>query len=111
MAPKLIASILTLICSVAIGVVIFFMMLVMMNGFSGSDAEYGLVVYIVLALVISVLMSLGAFLLTGFLLKKELSSVLAVVIAFPIFTVIGVVLKVISSLIGIGVADYVRVNY
>lgn len=109
MAPRVIAAILTLLINIAAGVVIFFMMLVAMNGFSGSDAEYGLGVYIVLALIISILMSLGAFLLSGSLLKKKFSGVAAVMIAIPVFAIVGVVLKVISSLIGIGVAEYVRV--
>lgn len=111
MAPKIIAAILTFLANIAAAVVIFFMMLVAMNGFSGSDAEYGLGVYIVLALIISLAMSLGAFLIVGLLLKKQFSPAASVVIAVPIFVIVGTVLKIVSSLIGIGVADYVRVNY
>ena len=111
MAPKIIAALLTFLANIAAGVVIFFMMLVAMNGVSGSDAEYGLGVYIVLALIISLAMSLGAFLIVGLLLKKQCSPSLSVVIAVPIFVIVGIVLKIVSSLIGIGVADYVRVNY
>jgi len=110
-APKIIAAILTFLVNIAAGVVIFFMMLVAMNGFSGSDAEYGLGVYIVLALIISLAMSLGAFLIVGLLLKKQCSPPLSVVIAVPIFVFVGIVLKIVSSLIGVGVAEYVRVNY
>ena len=39
MAPKLIAAVLTFLINIAAGVVIFFIMLVAMNGFSGSDAS------------------------------------------------------------------------
>ena len=111
MAPKLIAAILTFLINIAAGVVIFFMMLVAMNGYSGSDAEYGLGVYIVLAALISILMSLGAFLLSGRLLKKQFSSVTSTLIAVAVFAIVGIVLKIVSSLIGVGIAEYVRVNY
>jgi hypothetical protein len=49
MAAKIIAFIVTLLLNIAIGVVVFFMMLMGMNGFSESDANYGFVTYIVLA--------------------------------------------------------------
>ncbi len=86
-------------------------MLLAMNGFSGSDAEYGLIAYIVLAILISISMSIGAFLLTHFLLKKQFTSAPSVLIAILVFAIAGVVLKMVSSLIGIDLADYVRVNY
>ena len=111
MAPKLIAAILTFLINIAVGVVIFFIMLVAMNGFSGSDAEYGLIAYIVLASLISILMSLGAFFLASRLLAKQFSTAGAVLLAIPVFVIVGIVLKIVSSLIGIGVANYVRVNY
>lgn len=111
MAPKLIAAILTFLINIAAGVVIFFIMLVAMNGFSGSDAEYGLIAYIVLASLISILMSLGAFFLASRLLAKQFSTAGAVLLAIPVFVIVGIVLKIVSSLIGIGVANYVRVNY
>lgn len=111
MVPKIIAAILTFVINIAVGVVIFFMMLVAMNGLSGSDAEYGLITYIVLAALISILMSIGAFLLTHRLLKKQFTAVPSVMIAIPVFAIAGIVLKIVSSLIGVGVADFVRVNY
>jgi len=101
----------TFVINIAAGIVILFTMLVAMNGYSGSDAEWGLGAYIILALIISLSMSLGAFLLTGRLLKKQFPSVASVLIAIAVFAIAGVVLKIVSSLIGIGVAEFVRVNY
>ena len=111
MAPKIIAAILTLLINIAAGVVILFMMLVAMNGFSESDATWGLGVYIVLGLMISLLMGVGAFFFASRLLKKEFSPVASVLISIPVFAIAGSVLKMVSSLIGIGVAEYVRVKY
>ena len=111
MAPKIIAAFTTLAINFAAGVVILFMMLVAMNGYSESDATWGLGLYIVLASIISLSMSLGAFLLSGRLLKKQFSAVASVMIAISVFAIVGIVLKIISSLIGVGVAEFVRVKY
>lgn len=111
MAAKIISALVTLLINIAADAVIFFMMLIAMNGFSGSDAEYGLITYVVLAVLISIAMSIGAFLFVNLLLKKQYSSTPSVLIAIPFFVIAGVVLKIISCLISIGVADYIRVNY
>ena len=41
MAPKIIAFLITLTLNIAIGIAVFFFMLLAMNGFSESDANYG----------------------------------------------------------------------
>ena len=111
MAYKIVASVITLIANLVIGAVVFFMMLIAMNGYSESDAEWGLIAYIVLAIVTTVLAGVGAFLLTGTLLKRQFSPLVAVVIAAPVFAVTGAVLEIVCGLVGIGIAEYVRVNY
>jgi hypothetical protein len=111
MGAKLTAFALTLLINIAIGVALFFFMLILMNGFSGSDAEPGLIAYVVLGLIVSVLMGTGAFLLTRFLMKKEMNGAIAALIAVPVFSVVGGGLKVVCAFIGIGIAEYVRVNY
>ena len=111
MAAKITAFILTLLINIAIGVAVFFFMLIIMNGFSGSDAEPGLIAYVALGLLVSLLMGTGAFLLTSFLMKRELKGAIAALIAVPIFSVVGGGLKIVCAFIGIMIADYVRVNY
>jgi hypothetical protein len=111
MAAKIAALVITLLINIGIGVAVFVFMLVAMNGFSESDAEWGLGVYIVLALIVSVAMGTLAFFGVGFLMKKGLNGAVAALIAVPVFSVIGGVVKVVCGFIGIAVADYVRVNY
>ena len=111
MASKIAAFIVTFLTNLVIGVAIFFFMLVAMNGFHESDANWGLGVYIALALSISVVMSVLAYIATGYLIRKELHGAIAVLVAVPVFSVIGGCLKFVCCFIGIGVADYVRVNY
>lgn len=111
MAAKITAFLTTLLLNIASGIVILFMMLVAMNGFSGSDAEWGLCAYILLAVLASILMSVGAALLVHIFLKRQFSAVVSALIAIPVFTIVGIVIEVVCSLIGIGIAEYVRVNY
>jgi hypothetical protein len=111
MGPPIIAFIPTFLINLAAGVVIFFGILVAMNGYSESDAMYGLGTYGLLAFLVTLAMSLLAALLTRRLRKREFRAVSAVLIAVAIFSLIGIVLKVICSIIGVGVAEFVRVNF
>ncbi len=111
MTAKIIAFVITLLTNVAIGVVVFFLMLLAMNGFSESDANYGLATYIALALLVSFAMSTAASLSVHLLMRREFRGWVAGLIAVPVFSIIGGGLKVVCSIIGILIADYVRVNY
>ena len=111
MPLKVTAFTLTLIFNIFACAVILFMMLIGMNGYSESDAQWGLIAYVVLAVVISVLMSAGAVLLVRTMVRKQFSPTISVLTAVPAFSAIGVVLELVSSLIGVGIAEFVRVNY
>lgn len=111
MAVKVAASFVTLLINIAAGVVIFFFMLLAMNGFSQSDANYGLGTYIVLAVFVSLLIGLGAAVVVHLLMKREFRSAVVSLIAMPVFSVIAAGLKIVCSIIGVLVAAYVRVNY
>lgn len=111
MPARIIAFIVTLLIGLASAIVLFFGMLVVMNGFSESDATWGLGVYAIISIVASILMSVSAVLLTGALIKKQLHAAISAVIAIFVFSLIGVGIEVVGSLIGVAVADYVRVNY
>lgn len=111
MTAKIIACLLTLGTNVGAGVVILFMMLIAMNGFSESDATWGLGAFILLAIIISALMGIASILLVHILQKKKYSSVVTAIIAVAVCSVVGIVAEVISGLICIGIADFVRRNY
>jgi ABC-type transport system involved in multi-copper enzyme maturation permease subunit len=87
------------------------MMLIVMNGYSGSDAQWWLLTYIILAVVAAILMGIGSAVFTSSLLKKQFTAAVSVVIAVLVFGLAGAILEIVGSVIGIGVAEYVRVNY
>ena len=111
MAIKVATFLITLLVNVTAGVVILFFMLLTMNGYSESDAQYGLGFYIVLALIVSLVMSTCAALLVHTLMRRMFRGWTAALIAVPAFSVIGVGLKFVCCSIGVGIAEYVRVNY
>ncbi len=111
MAPKVLAFVITLILNIAIGVAVFFVLLLAMNGYSESDANYGFIAYIILALIVSLLMSSAAALVANILQKRKFSGVVSSLIAIVAFTGVGAVLKGVCALIGVGIAELVRVNF
>jgi hypothetical protein len=111
MSAKIAAFIITLVVNIVVGVVIFFFMLLAMNGYGESDATYGLGIYIVLAVAVSLLMSGGAAVGAHGLMKRRFRAVTSALIAVAVFAILGAVLKIACSIIGVSVAEYVRVNY
>jgi hypothetical protein len=110
-ATKLAAFLITLFINIAIGVVVFFFLLIAMNGYSESDATYGLGAYVGLALIVSLLMSSAAAFTSHILTKREFRPAIAAVTSIGVFSVVGAGLKVVCSIIGVAIAEFVRVNY
>ncbi len=111
MAYKAAAFLITFVLNLISGVVIFLVMLLAMNGYHESDAQWGLLTYTVLAVVTAVLTSIGAVVLTSSLLKRRFSAAVSALIAVLVFGITGAILEIVYGLIGVGVAEYVRVNY
>lgn len=111
MAPKIISAILTFLINIAIGVAVLAGMIIAMNGYSESDATWGLGVYVLLALIAAATTSGGAVLMTGSLIKKHFAPLVSVLIATPVFSLLGFALYIVCSFIGVGVAEFVRVKH
>ena len=111
MSGRIISGILTLLLVLAAALVVLFMMLIAMNGYSESDATPGLVTYIVIAVGSAIATSTAAFFISGIFIRRGSTPAVAALIATPLASVIGVIITVVACFMGIGVAEYVRVNY
>lgn len=111
MIPKVTALTITIMINIAAAVAILLFMLIAMNGYSESDAMWGLGAFVLLALIVAVLMALGAFFLTGYLSNKQYNPVVTVIVSILAFSIIGSLLETVAGLIGVGVAEFVRVNF
>lgn len=111
MALKFATFFITLLINIAVGVMIFFFMLLAMNGYGESDATWGLGAYIALALMVSISMGVGALVVIKMLVKRKFRGAVAALIAVPIFSAIGAGLKIVCAIIGVLIADYVRTRH
>ena len=111
MTRTVLTFLITLILNIAAGAAVFFFMLLAMNGFSESDATYGLVAYIFLAVIVSLAMASLAAAAVHLLSKRGFGAISSSIIGIASFTLTGIVLKVVCSIIGVLVADFVRTNY
>lgn len=111
MTPKIIALLLTLVANVVISMFTLAVIVIALNGYDEHDAKYGLIVWLVLALICTLLGCLAAFVLVRVLLHRHVAAVKAVLIAAASATIVGFVFNIICGFIGVGVAEFVRVNF
>ena len=111
MAPKIISAIITFLINIAVGVVVLATMILAMNGYSESDAAWGLGAFVVLGFVVALLMALGAFLLAGFFTNKQYGAFAAVIIPILVFAIVGAGLEIVTGGIGVAIAEIARVNF
>lgn len=111
MAGKIAAFLLTMTACITAAVISLSVMIIAMNGYSESDATWGLGAFAVLAFLAAVFAGIGSAILISKLVKKRFSVTKGLLIAVPILSTVGVGLILASALIGIGVAELVRVNY
>jgi hypothetical protein len=78
-----------LVC-IGIGFVLFFFLIIGLNGYSEQQATPGLILYIVWALFFSLAAAVLSVLTAKYLInKKSFSAIAAVAIAAPIFIIVG----------------------
>jgi amino acid transporter len=111
MGAKIAAAFLTLIANIFAGIVGFVALIVALDGQSESDAGYGMAAYGILVFLIAFAMAVLAFVLVHFLLKREFTGWKAAFLAIVTFSIVGVVLIFVCIVIGVGIAEYLRLNY
>lgn len=111
MGAKIAALLVTLAANIAAGVAILFFMLIAMNGYSESDAAWGLGAFILLAVVVSISMSFAAFIVAGRMRRRDHDAIVASLIPIAIFSLVGFGLHFVCSLLGVAVAEFVRVKF
>lgn len=111
MPAKIASLIITILLSVAVAIGVFAFMIIAMNGYSEGDATWGLGVFAVLGLIVSLSAGVAAHFFAGVLVKKQFSLLLSASVAVPVCTIVAIVLEIIAALIGVGVAELVRVNF
>lgn len=106
---KAITFITTALINLGIGAAAFFMLIISLNGFTGKQAEPGLILFIIWTLLTAVFTGLLAFMSAGFLIdKKSLHPALAALMVIVIFVVIGTISDVIGFFAAVFLTSVMR---
>jgi len=111
MAVKIASAMITLVLLAAVAVIVFAAMLVIMNGFSESDATWGIAAYGLLAVAIIVLAVISAAWLAARFAKRDMHKGLVVFLSSLISSLMGGLLVAVSGFLGVVAADIVRRNF
>lgn len=111
MSVNIISLIFTLLAGAVFALAAVVVLIIAMNGYSESDAAYGLAAFAILALAIVLVTSGLASFSTGGLIRRGYKPWLAVPIATGIFSVLAFVFIVIAAFLGVAVAEIVRINF
>lgn len=110
MAAKIITFLLIGGANLAVCVILFFFLMLGLNGFSERDAIYAFVFFIIGALLVTILSGILGILLLRLLIKKKLSSILASIISVLVFSTLGAVINFALVFGGVIIADLVRTS-
>ena len=87
---KWIAAVITTLANGGIAVVLFFMLLLSLNGFSEDEAKPGLILFIVWVVLVSIITGVLSFLSVNYLVtKKSYNPWLAALLAIVVFIFLG----------------------
>jgi hypothetical protein len=87
---KIATFLITALVNAGIGFVMFFMLILGLNGFSGKQAEPGLLLFIVWGLLSALITGILGVLLANYLAtKKSMSKIAAAAISSLIFVIVG----------------------
>jgi len=106
---KVAAFLLTALANVGIGAFLFFMLLISLNGFAGRQAEAGLILFVVWALLCSLVAGILSFLSVKYLTeKKSFNAWLAALLAIAVCVVIGAAVNFVGIIAAVFLTSAMR---
>jgi len=94
---KAVAFLITTLINIGIGVGLFFMLIVSLNGFTGEQADPGLILFVVWILLASIIAGVLAFLSAKYLIsKKSFKPWRAALLAIAIFVIVGTAANIVG---------------
>ncbi len=99
----------TALGNIGIGIMLFFILLLSLNGYSGNQAEMGLILFIIWVLLFSIAAAVCAYLSANFLItRKSLNWIVASLVSVLIFVVIGAILNFVGMVAAIVLTEALR---
>jgi hypothetical protein len=105
---KVVIFLVTALGNIGIGIILFFFLLLSLNGYSEKQAEAGLILFIIWVLFFSAA-AVCAVLSASFLtIKKSLNWIAASLVSILIFVVIGAILNFVGTVAAIVLTEALR---
>ena len=106
---KFIPFTITGLVNIGIGVVLLFVLLLSLNGYSEQQATLGLILFIVWVLLVSLVTAFLSVVATNFLTTKtSMNFSIAALISVFVFVIVGIVFEIIGCFISIFVTEGLR---
>ena len=106
---KVVIFLVTALGNMGIGIILFFFLLLSLNGYSEKQAEAGLILFIIWVLFFSAAVAVCAVLSASFLtIKKSLNWIAASLVSILIFVVIGAILNFVGTVAAIVLTEALR---
>ena len=110
MTVKIFAGAATMLLNLAVAVVILFALLLALNGYSESDAMWGLVAFAVLAIAVTILSGVTALALIRFLSKRNYRRPSSGLVSIILASLLGTALQVGACIVSVLITEVVRTN-
>jgi len=111
MTAKLPVIAVTMFLNVVAAFIIFFFLLIALNGYSEGDAQWGLITFVASAIAVTLLSSTLAFMLLRFLLKRNFRGLSSGMISIGVATVTGVLLQSATCIVAVLVTEAVKMYF
>ena len=99
----------TLLANLIIGIILFFFLIIALNGFSESQATTGLIVFVVWEIIFSIIAAVFGVLAGKFFIdRKTFSSFVSGLMACLFFILIGAVFSFIGLIASVGLVSALR---
>ncbi len=106
---KVVIFLITALGNIGIGIMLFFFLLLSLNGYSEKQAKPGLILFIIWVLLFSAAAAACAVLSANFLTtKKSLNWLAASLVSILIFVVIGAILNFVGTIAAIFLTEALR---
>lgn len=111
MTPNTIAVAITLVTNAITSVVVLAVIVLTLNGYSESDATYGMVTWLILVVICILLTCSAAFAGVQTLIKRKITPLKAVLIAAVCTSVAAILLNIACGIVGVATAEFVRTYF
>jgi len=106
---KAITFLVTALVNIGIGAVLFFILIISLNGFTGKQAEPGLVFFTLCILLVSLASGVLSFLSANYLAQsKSFNSWLAALLAITVFVIVGAAVNFVGAVAAVFLASAMR---